>query len=781
MPPTLNPAQQKVEDHFLLKSGFSVVLQMPTGSGKTWLAKKAIHEALVSGKRSIYLCPLKALAEELVKDWAQEFGKENVGIFTGDYGKQGGKYPVSFQKANILIMTPERLDGCTRSWRSHWSWIPEVDWLVVDEIHMLGDWHRGPRLEGTISRFKRLNPFTRILGLSATLGNRGELADWLEGVELDTDWRPVPLEWKVARYRKPEEKPSLLASEVARVNREGGQTIVFVQSRRRSEQIAKLLSEQGLNALHHHAGLTHSKRRVVESAFRNNQTSILVATSTLEMGLNLPARQVVLYDLQAFDGIGFSPLPVNTIWQRAGRAGRPGLDDSGEALLLAPVWERNIDHYSKGCFEPIRSGIARPDTLAEQILVEVHSGLARTENQLKRVFNTSLAALQKQTIDIQKNTLNMLNAGMLRKEEVGDRILLKATRLGHVVCRHQLQPSTVLRLRQFFESLKSFTDFDLLLIAASTPDCEPRLPVDYEELETLTEELVRQPSRLFEDFKHAGDLLGIGGKQLLSALKNALVLWRWMVTGDTDMVAEEEGCYPFEIHRLIESMDRLLLASASIQRAIDEPFPADQEDSSKPPKSEALLRIELLRQQILNGIEGPAAALTLVDGIGASWIRRLIAHGVCSLKSLAEADSQNLATLSKLSEKRATDWIKQASTLQQRVPATVQAGRIPTRPSDIDLEVDPYRLRRATELNVKWSQSNLWNVTGGSEPRQVTKAENGHFNCSCPDHAKGNTCKHQLAVRLRLNDKILHQSFRNMNANAEIPYLDLFGLWFERN
>ena len=132
---------------------------------------------------------MKALAEELSNEWTQEFSDIEVGIFTGDYGSQRRKYPVSFEDAQLLVMTPERLDACIRKWRSHWKWIPEVDWLVVDEVHLLGDTNRGGRLEGTLSRIRRLNPFCRVLGLSATLGNRSELADWIGGVEFKHEWR----------------------------------------------------------------------------------------------------------------------------------------------------------------------------------------------------------------------------------------------------------------------------------------------------------------------------------------------------------------------------------------------------------------------------------------------------------------------------------------------------------------------------------------------------------------------------------------------------------------
>jgi len=320
--PRISADQAQVLDSNLLTSGLSCVLQMPTGSGKTWLASHAVSDALRRGSRAIYLTPLRALAEEVVADWCQRY-KSPVGIFTGDYGVAGKPFPVAFQHARLLVMTPERLDACTRAWRSHWAWIPEIDVVVVDEFHLLGDRHRGARLEGAISRFRRLNPFTRIIGLSATLGNRAELADWLDGIEYGSSERPVPLRWTVVRYRQATEKPRLLIETVTETVSDGSQCLVFVQSRRRAEELGAMLAAHNIRAGHHHAGLIHDDRRNVEAAFRNDELDVLVATSTLEMGLNLPARQVILYDLQAFDGAGFRPLSTNTVWQRAGRAGRP--------------------------------------------------------------------------------------------------------------------------------------------------------------------------------------------------------------------------------------------------------------------------------------------------------------------------------------------------------------------------------------------------------------------------------------------------------------------------
>ena len=364
-----------------------------------------------AGER-IYLTPLRALANELVERWSERFAGHEVGVFTGEYGQRQA-YPVPFDRARVLIMTPERLDACTRHWRSHWGWLPEVGLLVVDELHLLGERRRGPRLEGALIRARRLNPFLQVLGLSATLGNRAELADWVGGVHFGSSWMPIPIQWRSARYQRATDKPRILKEEVQRCVAGGGQSLVFVQSRRRAEALSAELRDAGVPAGHHHAGLDSDERRRLEREYRAGGLRALVSTGTLEMGLNLPARQVVLYDLQCFDGNDFVPLSVNTVWQRAGRAGRRGLDTQGEVVLIAPTWDRGADRYAAGQFDKITSGLVEGSALAEQVLAEVSSGLARTRAQLARNLQQSLAAHQQRLPVLDRVVGEMLDSGML--------------------------------------------------------------------------------------------------------------------------------------------------------------------------------------------------------------------------------------------------------------------------------------------------------------------------------------------------------------------------------
>jgi helicase len=785
----LFPSQNEVISSGLLTSGFSCVLQMPTGSGKTWLAEQAIESALQSGSRAVYLTPLRALATELMARWKNLFSYSTVGIFTGDYGKTGSPYPVPFDDARLLVMTPERLDACTRNWRTHWSWLPEVDLLIVDELHLLADRNRGVRLEGAISRFRRLNPFARILGLSATLGNRTELADWLDAVEYNSTWRPVPIQWKILRYRKPSEKQELL-SEVVKQNVDlAGKSLVFVQSRRRAEEISQYLKTAGIRAHHHHAGLCYAERNAVESGFRNNDFDALVATSTLEMGINLPVRQVVLYDMQEFNGYDFQLLSTNSVWQRAGRAGRRGLDSQGEVVLLAPSWDQQVNHYERGDFEPIRSHLNAPSSLAEQIVAEVASGLSKSLPQLKSVFNQSLAARQNIKIDVASVFTEMLNAEMLEPVlEEGETLSperYRATRLGRIAVRHMLSPSTVLLFQKMINSQYEFTFLDLLIIAASAEDCEPVLPVDFEELETLSSSLTLEKSVLLQfSRKEVASLLGVDGKRLLSALKMVLIVRDWTRLSDARKVAENHNCYPFEVERLRESVDRLLLAMSALTTNPDE-----EETLHYPIEDSVSLheRMKALRCMVVSGLDEFAVTLTMIPGIGPKLAKNLQLAGIADIEDLASDEIENVTTIKGISNKRVSNWIAEAKELI-RSKSAYRYKETESTPSFSQSQwsdkVNPYRLRRALELKISGAEGGTYRVIGGLEPH-IVRAEDNGFNCDCPDSVeskiRGYDCKHVLAVKLHKGDQTLRELVHQFFNKETDTKLNLSDLWLDNS
>ncbi len=778
--------QQEVVDARLFESGFSVILNWATGSGKTFMAEQAIGAVLTKRQRAVYLTPLRALATELLGRWTERFEGKKVGVFTGDYGVPGSPYPCPHAEADLLVMTPEHLDLVTRNWRHHLNWLSEVDLVVVDEFHLLGDSRRGARLEGTLLRVQRINPFLRLLCLSATIGNLWELADWLNAVCHQSSWRPVPIDWRLATFKKAADKPDVLLGELPA---DGGKSIVFVQSRKRAEDLALHLVEHGHRAAFHHAGLTMAARGMVEDDFRRQDGGIdvLVATPTLEMGVNLPARRVVLYDIQRFDGKeGFVPLPHNSVWQRVGRAGRPGLDDKGEAVIIAPKWDtKEAKRYPEGHFEPIHSALLSKAHLAEQIIAEVASGLCRSVTHLERAFAQSLAFLQDRLPTVAKVTAEMIVAGMLCQfEDDAGRSLLKATRLGRIAARHLLTPQTVLLFQRIKDASEQSTFFDLLLGICCAEDCEPVLPVNFEDLDGMCSYLECERSYLLQRTQDEIEtVLGVGGKRLLSAIRMAQVLRHWTRSGSESETREAMDLHTSEMLRLKEAAERLLCALAAVSRSGSD----DQQDGEQFNDLEGVSlfeKLSVLQRMASCGLNEENATLALVDGIGPKLARRLMDARITDIEELAGSDPQELsAQVSGVSVTRAEKWVDAAESLVKVRSAFCYkedaAPFVGTDPVGWPSDVDPYRLRRAMDLDVSRTTDG-WKVTGGTDPHRVACGEDGSLFCDCVDFTAGHRCKHLLAVSLSKEDGEITDLAARLS-KVRSTTIDLYSLWMSNS
>jgi helicase len=184
----LRPSQEKSLRKGLFTNNKNQIVCSPTASGKTFVAELAMLNTLINKKKKvIYVVPLKALASEKFKEFKKLYGDEfQVKISVGEI--QSEKYNYNF---DILLVTSEKLDSLIR----HDTGILEnVGLLVVDEIHLLNDEKRGPTLEIILSIFKTKFPRIRVIGLSATIGNPKELAEWLNADLVLDDWRPVELQ-----------------------------------------------------------------------------------------------------------------------------------------------------------------------------------------------------------------------------------------------------------------------------------------------------------------------------------------------------------------------------------------------------------------------------------------------------------------------------------------------------------------------------------------------------------------------------------------------------------
>ena len=388
----LHPPQAEAAPSIL--SGDNTLVAIPTASGKSLLAYMGMIKRLSeghAGSKAIYIVPLKALAMEKYEDLsavAEAMGY-SVGLGIGDATAEAK----NIDDCNILVCTSEKLDSLLRH---RAELVSDVCCVVADEFHLMNDGTRGPTLEINLTRLRHIKPDAQIIALSATVGNSPDLAEWLNANLIQSDWRPVALEYATfhdfhVEPRKiqspgdesdhdqlspPRDLEGLKSHPVWSVVDDGltqeAQVLMFVGTRRSAQSEAKNLAKRvrkrlekedperlvALKALaerltgrsqsnlaeqlaaclasgvgFHHAGLTNGQRKDVEQAFKDGLLVALTATPTLAAGVNLPARRVLVRDLKRWDDGMSRPLPVMEVRQMLGRAGRPKYDTKGEAWV----------------------------------------------------------------------------------------------------------------------------------------------------------------------------------------------------------------------------------------------------------------------------------------------------------------------------------------------------------------------------------------------------------------------------------------------------------------
>ena len=183
----LRPAQVKAVENGLLDRK-NILVCTPTASGKTLIAELAALKSIIEGNgKAIYIVPLKALASEKYKDFKKRYGGiAKVALSIGDIDSSDS-YLVDY---DLIITTSEKLDSLIRH---HAPWLSLISTIIIDEIHLLNDPGRGPTLEILITILRQLLKKVQIIGLSATIGNPEELAEWLKAELVKDDWRPVKL------------------------------------------------------------------------------------------------------------------------------------------------------------------------------------------------------------------------------------------------------------------------------------------------------------------------------------------------------------------------------------------------------------------------------------------------------------------------------------------------------------------------------------------------------------------------------------------------------------
>jgi len=668
----LYPSQ--VEAAPLAAEGDSVVCAVPTASGKTLVAQIALLQRALDGKKGIYIVPLRALASEKhreLEELAEPLGLD-VHLAMGDLD---GPTP-EMGDFDVLVCTSEKADALLRQ-RNHW--LDQLGCIVADEVHLLQDPNRGPTLEVLLSRFRHLIPDAQIVALSATVANSNEVADWLDAAHVKSDWRPVDLKEGVLydgeiwfdddSTRQVPDRSEPLEALVQDTLSEGGQAIVFVNSRKRAESVGERLGDLVAEYLEpedggqltdaaarlragqtdpaqerlmemltdgsafHHAGLSNDDRELVENLFLDKHLKLVAATPTLAAGLNMPARRVVILDLDRYDANrGRVPIPVLEYKQMAGRAGRPQYDPYGEAVTVADTMDRREEiqfRYLLGEPEAIDSKLAQDWALRVHTLATIASGYASTEQGVHEFIKETFYAYQSESWTIEhkiEKTLDFLrDEGFVTEDES-----LKATSFGHLTSQLYIDPASAVILREGVEaSPHDPHPLQLLQMVCATPDMNNlymrRSDVGIEERAVEIEDKVLVP------YHERASL-----EEFCAEIKTGMLLQDWIEEKSNDQLYERYGAYPGDVHHRTQTAEWLLRAAGDVAELFDD---------------EAAPAIARLGLRVQHGAKEELLGLLELRGLGRYRARQLYKYGFKTKSDLEEANADQLTQIRGLGPK----------------------------------------------------------------------------------------------------------------------------------
>ena len=657
-----------------LLDGRSILVSAPTASGKTLIAMLAMLSYLSknSGK-VIYLSPLRALAAEKFTEFKKlekiTMGKKiKAGISTGDFEN----IEKNLEKSNILILTNEKMDSIIRHGT---EWIDDIGLIISDEVHLIGDENRGPTLEMILTQLKLLETNPQIVGLSATITNSDEIANWLGCKLVQNDWRPVPLsegvcdggEVTMSDGKIFEVERSLRGTPIdlgVQSVHEGGQSLVFAETRTRSKSLAtkaadvisQMLEKNELKDLEktskkilsqnehteivktlatlvkkgvafHHAGLNQNCREIIETEFRKGTIKLLSSTPTLAAGVNLPARRVVISNINRYNAkVGANrPISILEYKQLCGRAGRPQYDKFGESIIVGNGnTDDLIDYYINGEPEPIVSTITDDKSLRTHILsvIVTHPGIKK--DGILDFFLQTLGGLQsrkptiKFAIDISLRFLS--NEYLIIKK--GERYA--ATEFGKKTSMLYIDPLTATHFRDAVENVSQDRKhtFGFLHLITSCEEFFPKFSLrnkDYESASLLIE-------------NHSSELLEPISEYDCS--RSLLALQAWITESSelslSDSLAIESG----DMHRMAEMANWLSYCLREISKHVE--------------RADLLEELGDFRNRIVYGIREELLDLVRVKGIGRVRARILYKHKIKNLDDLAKIPVNKLAEIDKI-------------------------------------------------------------------------------------------------------------------------------------
>lgn len=506
-----NPAQKAVIESGYLEDKSNYIISIPTASGKTVLGILPALKTILNGGKAIYAAPLLSIQNEKVKEF-KAFEEHGIKV---------GKHP---SNSDLSVMVFESFDALTRF---SWNVLREVDTLIIDEFHMIGEYSRGPTLESAITRAKIINPSLRIIALSATLKNIDEIEQWLDGKTVEHNYRPVPLNKEVldAEMFNTKNKNDVIVKIVEKAIEDKSQALSFVSTRRFTESLAtyvakkidkkttkeqkqkfkqvadkllevpkkkgslptttclKLAEAAEKGVVFHHAGLFNEQKEIIEDEFRKGNILMITATPSLMYGVNLPSKYVVIRDHTRWTSNGPASIPVFDYEQMSGRAGRPQYDDVGYSYLVAKTMDEAFDleaRYVNGEIELTNSKlIDNKDAIYKQIIAQIASSLSKNLDDLNDFFGKTLYGFQMKNNPsmsmFAQDSLNwelesalefLLQNGIIRATPEG----LKTTDFGNLIAKSNYAVETAVKIKEYVSTMEKLNPAEMIYALAETPD-----------------------------------------------------------------------------------------------------------------------------------------------------------------------------------------------------------------------------------------------------------------------------------------------------------------------
>jgi helicase len=703
----LLPIQKKAIVKHNVLGGRNLIIFAPTSSGKTLVGEIVSVLFGMAKKRALYLVPMKALAEEKYHHFKEMYGELGIKTIISTHDRKEHDQDLERKEFHIAVVVFEKLNALLVK---NPSLLEGIGLVVVDELQMMGDDTRGAGLELLLTKIL-LSPFRpQLLGLSAVLGDAEDLARWLKAELLIDTRRPVELRKGILsngiftylehnRAMEGEERWPLIEGDEEELfslraakylaEENGEQSIIFLPDKLATETLGEklkdmvqfptasaaieelesfeesyskdlLLSLLSNGIAIHNADLSWEERDLVERYFRKGEIRILLSTSTLAMGINLPAKNVFIPEKKWSTPIHGDRLAMSDITKAehenmGGRAGRLGfVNEFGRAILVtSSPFQKNAlyDYYIKGGFENLRPAL-RDEDLDLYCLNLVASGLCSTEEEIQKFLLSTYTGV---SCWIGKSGTSVgaafcdkirgivdkcLNWGLL-KRDVQEK--LQATERGKVTAQMGISVDTCLNLLKWMDLCDPMrvSDLEVLVAAALTVDArEIHIPLRKSEF---------RHSKYRNLFRSEVERLGEGDKILFKsilgpshrplyeqerALKKALILYQWISSSPTREIEETHNVFSGAIKKMGEEFSWLIEAISTLAKA--EGWP-----------EQVVKKMDVLGERLSFGIDfkGLELAKLRIRGLGRGYISRLVANGYDTPKALSDLSIGELAKI----------------------------------------------------------------------------------------------------------------------------------------